>query len=185
MKEQETQLVKDILFKAAEDVKSGLWCKASWFKSHDNETQAALKNEEYKIFGLDDEGSEYQPSEWAAIRENLSEIAAFQRCAEGSLAYATLIAGLHERFYYRALEAVESRLDELCPLEQTDYHNHLGSDSFGGRSRARLWRHNDECIPHIIGHINSIGFQLAETDESRFAAGESLSELFRKVAEDL
>lgn len=156
---QETQpdnrdIIKDILLKAAEDVQQGLWCSGSWFSEFGDSGPSYADNEFFDLV-RPESGSEHRSMA-------VEDFSSYHRCAEGSIALATAMAGYGPNMYRSAVKAVEDHMKDsnLCPLKLP--HS--------------LSSHNDTCILSMF-------FDTTET--LPFDAGQHLAELFRSTAEAL
>lgn len=130
----------DILLKASEDVQSGMWCKGSMFRHPGEET-----------------GTVMIPGEFTP-----EEVARMERCAIGSLAYATALLGGDADDYRAACQRVSTWI-ELPPRMQ---------DMLDAQStvepEATIVQFNDAVLP-----------------DDPFEAGQQLADLFRRAAEGL
>jgi hypothetical protein len=122
---------KDILFKAAEDVQQGMWCKGSWF--HLDGMHWA------NPFTLIEGG------------DNVERATASERCAEGSIALATRLLGGTNADFEKARYKVETQISceghagRATLAEHNDYC--LGDDPFeAGQQLAELFRATAEAL---------------------------------------
>lgn len=124
--------VKDILYKAAEDVQSGMWCKGSWLQTS--------------------EGDIYDSFPWA-INLATAPLNNLNRCAEGSIGVAVALIGGGRSEWEAATRAVSRNLpdcDCLPPGHTSIPHfndDHLPDDPFeAGAQLAELFRSTADAL---------------------------------------
>ena len=161
MNDKAQVVISDILIKSAEDVQQGMWCTGAWFT---NKRQISMEMQEnpLDVANIAETEVAYGDSEVFDNELSVDHLKSLQRCAEGSIALATIIAGENSMMYRKAVKAVERVLPdhcESCARTSVDYPDQPVS----------LNAHND-------GHLYSV-------DE--FEAGQKLSELFRDTAEKI
>ena len=137
------QELHDVLIKAGEDVQQGMWCMGSWFS-------------EQADWRLSDDGLSWAPEEVFTLQLTVEKLSKLHRCAEGSIALATITAGLPLSVYQQAVGAVDKNLD-----------NHCDKCEAAHSSETVLHEHND-------GHMEYM---------NPFEAGQHLSEIFRATAD--
>ena len=144
----------DILIKAAEDVQEGMWCTGQWFTNNPSilNFPNMVREESY--------GSD----EAFDLQMTASKLSKMHRCAEGSIALATIMAGLGKGAFTLAIGAVNKNLRNHCDRCKRD------EDLYGGPSgtgHSSLNNHNDA---HMAGMES-------------FDAGQHLAEIFRDTAD--
>ena len=136
------QQIHDILIKAAEDVQQGMWCRGAWFTNTPGEDEDGILLEDAFSMRL--------------INISAEGLAKMNRCAEGSIALATIQAGLRRSDYEATLSAVQSNLNSHCERCENRSEN-----------APSLNLHNDSHMAVM----------------ESFDAGQHLAEIFRDTAE--
>lgn len=136
------QEIHDVLIKAGEDVQQGMWCTGAWF-TEDAEN---------------DDGLSWAPEEAFKLTMTVESLSKLHRCAEGSIALATITARLPLSVYHHAVGKVENNLPNHCG--SCDKNKMLGAD-------YPLHEHND-------GHMKEM---------DPFTAGQHLAWVFQDTAD--
>lgn len=138
--------ISDILIKAAEDVQQGMWCRNDWFRG--------------------DDGERWAETELFSGFLSVEKAQGLQRCAEGSVALATLLLGGTVSDFDAAVDDVRTNLpnSRACGCDPATA---CRCDSCASHPIS-LAHHNDKHLP-----------------DDPFEAGQTLAELFRTTAESL
>lgn len=134
---------RDILIKAAEDVQQGLWCTGHWFYDDKNHVGYLADHIFAKGTGL-----------------TLEDAALMRKCAEGSVAYATVQAGGGVQDYQKVIKLVNANVPDCDDCY----------DAFDARFNPKTLNHYNDV------HLDSM---------DQFGSGQKLAELFRKTADSL
>ena len=158
-KEERESISKDILYKAAEDVQRGLWCRGNWFLGEDGEEMRSWDQQAYTWLDDDQQEALFE-TEFSYIEEDdirrtlpmeerLEWLSRSKKCAEGSIFFAAMFLGYGRDQAEHAVRMVE---------EHGEVPVRFGS----------LIDYNDSGLPNNI-----------------FDAGSILAEHFRKAADSL
>ena len=121
---------KDILYKAAEDVQQGMWCRDFWFAAADGT------------------GIEATDGMLVAGTYPLEEALKARRCAEGSIAIATALLGGDQSDLFQAQDAVRQVCYERYATGIIGFNDdHLPDDPFeAGQQLAELFRETADAL---------------------------------------
>ena len=144
----------DILIKAAEDVQEGMWCTGQWFTN--NPIHLGFPNNAQEESFGSDEAFDRQVS--------AGKLSKMHRCAEGSIALSTIIAGLGKGAFILAIAAVNKNLPRHCngcnySPDPASLNNHndahmAGMDSFSaGAHLAEIFRDTADKVINPDQHI--------------------------------
>jgi hypothetical protein len=143
-----TDLQRDILIKSREGIKEGMWCTGAWFAPSVVEEDGV--SAVYSIHAMDDVKA-FEAV--ATYPENLETIAAYHRCAEGEIAFRTMLAGGTWEDYVHILTAVSEHLDVVCRQEcnTVESHNDTCMADFAKLDGGQEWAHIfDEVITKLL-----------------------------------
>lgn len=184
--------VKDILLKAASDVGQGMWCIGSWFTKPKTvkEDGKVMVVEDYsyadiEVFGLITSPLPESLYSTRSREDWISVLSKMERCAEGSIALATIMAGKSQDLYEAIVRYVA---DFLYDRNREVLRNSaLGPFPYGchpdlGQSPHSLNAHNDQCLPSFPLEPTP---SEEEKSKKQFEAGTLLGKLFRDASEDL
>jgi len=145
----------DILTKASEDVKQGMWCTNHAFLEAEMRMERELPN--HQLYATLWPSSQYDEGFVDVI--TIDEALASHRCAEGSLALATALAGGGKDDFAAVLSWVNDALPAMCLVDPGDCNV--------------LHEHNDY---HILDYPDR---ELTVVNhEKAFEAGEHFAEVF-------